>query len=398
MSIPPAFERDPTLASLETRVLHCGVDRGRPFVLLEDTVFYPEGGGQPCDLGTVNGVAVLEVQKREGEIRHYLAGAIPEGGASLQLDWIRRFDHMQQHTGQHLLTALAQDRFHWATTAFHLGTTVCDIELDTPAISAAGLDRLEEAVAEAIRARREVSARWVSPEAYGQEEVRSRGLPEGHEGGIRLVEIAGVDLNTCGGTHLRHTGEIETLKLLGTESIRGGTRLFFVAGRRARQRLGDHERRTASFRTLLGAPDEDLLPALQIRLDQLLALDRRCRKLEEELAGALSAALAARPDAFVEAHLEGRDAAFLQRLARMITGIDPAKVVFLTTEQAGQGLFFLGGGEVAALDVAAAGREVVSLLGAKGGGAGKTFQGKAPDLAARAQAVAHLKNLVAPCN
>ena len=396
MSIQPAYERDPTTASLETRVLHCGEERGRPFVLLEDTLFYPEGGGQPCDLGRVNGVAVVDVQKREGELRHYLATAIPEGAASLKLDWHRRFDHMQQHTGQHLLTAVAQDRFQWATTAFHLGATVCDIELDAPSLSAADLDRLEEAVAADIRARREVTARWVTLEAYGQETVRSRGLPEGHQGDIRLVAIAGLDLNTCGGTHLRHTGEIETLKLLGTESIRGGTRLFFVAGRRARQRLGDHERRTASFRTLLGAPDEELLPALQIKLDQLLVLDRRCRKLEEELAGSLAEALAARSETFVEAHLEGRDAASLQRLARMITGLAPAKVVFLTTEQAGQGLFFLCAGEAATLDVAAAGRGVAQLLGAKGGGAGKTFQGKAPDLAARAQAVAHLKTLVAP--
>ena len=396
MTMPPAYERDPTTASLATHILHCGEERGRPFVVLADTVFYPEGGGQPSDLGTVNGVAVVEVQKQAGELRHYLETAVPEGPAELKLDWTRRFDHMQQHTGQHLLTALAQDRFRWATTAFHLGATVCDIELDAPAISAADLDRLEEAVAAEIRARREVSARWVSPEAYGLQPVRSRGLPEGHQGDIRLVEIAGLDLNTCGGTHLGHTGEIEALKLLGTESIRGGTRLFFVAGGRTRQRLGLHERRNASLRALLGAPDDELLAALQIKLEQLLVLDRRCRKLEEELAETLSAALAARPEPLVEAHLEGRDAAFLQRLTRQILVIDPAKAVFLTTELAGQGLFLLGGGQGSALDVAAAGKAVALLLGAKGGGAGKTFQGKAPNLAGRDQALAHLQTLVRP--
>src|SRR5664279_2371787 len=334
-----AYERDPFASTLETRVLRSGEERGRPFVILEDTIFYPEGGGQPFDLGTVNGIPVLEVQKREGEIRHYLGGVLSAGTASLQLDWARRFDHMQQHTGQHLLTAVAQDRFQWATTAFHLGASVCDIELTAPSISLREMEQLEEAVAAEIRARLEVTARWVTTEGYAQESVRSRGLPEGHSGEIRLVQIAGLDLNTCGGTHLRHTGELEALKLLGTEGIRGGTRLFFVAGRRNRLRQGAHEQRNAGLRALLGAPDEDLVSALQIKLDQLLALERRARKMEEQLADFQAAELAVQPGSFVEAHLEGRDLAFLQKLARGILAVDPSKAVFLTTELGGQGLF-----------------------------------------------------------
>ncbi|HJW73091.1 MAG TPA: alanyl-tRNA editing protein [Geothrix sp.] len=387
----PAYEQDPFATALDTRILGGGDEKGRPFVLLEDTIFYPEGGGQPCDLGTVNGVAVLDVQKREGAIRHYLEAPATVGPASLKLDWNRRFDHMQQHTGQHLLTAVAQDRFKWETTAFHLGATVCDIELDAASISPAELERLEEAVAAEIRARREVKARWVSPEGYGQESVRSRGLPEGHQGDIRLVEITGVDLNTCGGTHLHHTGEIEAMKLLGTESIRGGTRLFYVAGGRLRRRLGAHELRNATLRALLGAPDEDLVPALQTKLDQLLALDRRSRKLEEELADYQAAALAARPGGLLEAHLEGRDMAFLQKLARGVLAVDPAKALFLTTESGGQGLFLLSAGEASSLDVPLVGKAVAAILGAKGGGAGKSFQGKAPSLAARPEALAYLQ-------
>jgi len=387
MPTRPAYERDPFLVSLDTRILHCGEEGGRPYGVLEDTLFYPEGGGQPCDRGTLNGVAVLDVQKRDGEIRHILGSALPEGPASLALDWARRFDHMQQHTGQHLLTALAQDQFQWETTAFHLGASVCDIELSAPSLSLRDMELLEEAVAAEIRACREVSARWVSASNYGKEAVRSRGLPEGHVGDIRLVQIEGLDLNTCGGTHLRHTGEIEALKLLGTEGIRGGTRLFYVAGRRARQRLDAHETRNAALRALLGAPDEELVAALQIKLDQLLALERRGRKLEEELAGFQAAALAARPDPLVEAHLEGRDMAFLQKLARQILEAAPAKALFLTSEVGGQGLFLLSAGEASSLDVPALGRAVAEVLGAKGGGAGRSFQGKAPGLAGRAQAL-----------
>jgi alanyl-tRNA synthetase len=393
MSPFPAYERDPFATSLETRILRSGEEKNRPWVVLEDTVFYPEGGGQPCDLGSLNGVAVLDVQKRNGEIRHYLAAPLPEGPASLKLDWTRRFDHMQQHTGQHLLTAVAQDQFKWATTAFHLGGTVCDIELDAPSVSPTELERLEEAVAAEIRARREVSARWVTVEAYGQDGVRSRGLPEGHTGDIRLVQIAGVDLNTCGGTHLRHTGEIEALKLLGTEGIRGGTRLFYLAGGRLRRRLGVHETRNATLRTLLGAPDEELAATLQVKLDQLQAAERRTRKLEEALAEHQAAALAAQPGALVEAHLEDRDMAFLQKLARDILAAVPAKAVFLTAESGGQSLFLLSAGEGSGLDVPGAGKAAAAILGAKGGGAGKVFQGKAPDLAGRAEALAKLREM-----
>jgi Ser-tRNA(Ala) deacylase AlaX len=387
----PAYERDPYATSLETRILRCGEEESRPFAVLEDTVFYPEGGGQPCDLGTINGVAVLDVQKRDGEIRHTLEAPLSEGPASLRLDWSRRFDHMQQHTGQHLLTAVAQDRFHWATTAFHLGATTCDIEVSATTLSPRELEQLEEAVAMEIRAHREIRARRVTPEAYLRETVRSRGLPEGHTGDIRLVDIAGVDLNTCGGTHLCHTGEIEALKLLGTESIRGGTRLFYVAGGRVRTRLGAHETRNAALRALLGAPDGDLPAVLQTKLDQLQAADRRARKLEDQLADLQAQALAASPESLVEAHLEGRDMAFLQKLARQILAVDPAKAVFLTAETGGQGLFLLSGGEASALDIPACGKAVAAILGAKGGGSGKNFQGKAPGLAARAEALAQLR-------
>ena len=387
----PAYERDALCRSLETRILSTATEGSRPFVTLEDTAFYPEGGGQPCDLGTINGVAVLDVQKRNGEIRHFVAAPLAEGPASLQVDWVRRFDHMQQHTGQHLLTAVAQDRFRWATTAFHLGSGVCDIELDAPTLTSAELTRLEEAVATEIRARHDITARLVTAEAYAQEAVRSRGLPEGHTGDIRLVQIGGVDLNTCGGTHLRHTGELEALKLLGTEGIRGGTRLYFVAGGRVRRRLGDHEARNAALRTLLGAPDEDLATVLQAKLDQMLALERRGRKLEEELAEVHAVALAGKPEGLVEAHFEGRDMGFLQKLARAVLHADPAKAVFLTAELGGQGLFLLSAGEGCGLDVPALGKSVAAVLGAKGGGAGKQFQGKAASLAERARALAILQ-------
>src|SRR5664279_1108977 len=145
--VPPAYEREPYRTALETSILEAGDDGGRPYAVLDDTIFYPEGGGQPGDHGLLNGIDVIDVQKTGGKLLHYLASPVAPGPARIQLDWVRRFDHMQQHTGQHLLSAVAQDRFSWQTTAFHLGPEVCDIELDARSLSVADREAREEAVA-----------------------------------------------------------------------------------------------------------------------------------------------------------------------------------------------------------------------------------------------------------
>ena len=385
-----AFERDPALTRLETTVLRVGEEAGRPFAVLQDTILFPEGGGQPPDHGCLGEVAVLDVQKRDGEVRHYLAAPVPTGPASLVLDWGRRFDHMQQHTGQHLLTAVAQERRGWATTAFHLGEEVSDIELDTPSISPEQLRALEEEVAAEIRRSRPVTCRRVALEDLPGLPVRSRGLPEGFQGEVRLVEIQGLDLNTCGGTHLGSTAELEALCLLGTESLRGGTRVFFVAGGRARSRMAAHEQRNAALRALLGAPDASLAEAAAARAEQQRLLERRMRRLEEELAELAAAALAAFPGDVAERHFEGRDLAFLQRAARLFTAQAPARTAFLTASLDGQHCFVLASGEASPLDTGALGRELAGLLSAKGGGSGRMFQGKAVSLEGRPKALARL--------
>jgi len=388
MKHAPRFEHDAYLKELATDLVETGVEDGRPFAVLADTVLYPEGGGQPADRGSIGEIAVVDVQRREGAIRHYLERPAERGPVTVRLDWRRRFDHMQQHTGQHLLTALAHDRFGWPTTAFHLGEELCDIELDVPALAPLQIEMLEEVVAAEIRASRPVSVRHVAPEDVGSLDVRTRGLPPGHRGEVRLVEIAGIDLNTCGGTHVRSTAEIEAIKLLGTEPMRGGTRLFYVAGGRVRRRLGAHEARTARLRSLLGTPDEEIVAAVETRLEQGRVTEKRVRALEEELAAALAEAMAARPDRVVSVHLEGKDAAFLQRVAKRLSGSD--KAVLLTAGAGEEGFFVLVAGTGVALDVQAAGREIAEAMGGRGGGSGRTFQGKVSSLAAREAALARL--------
>ena len=387
----PAYEREPFLRTLETDVVGAGDDRDHAFVVLADTILYPEGGGQPADRGRIGGSAVVEVRKHGDEIRHYLAGEPPAGRVTVELDWNRRFDHMQQHTGQHLLTAVAVREFGWQTTAFHLGEQGVDIELDAPRIAGEQLLQLEEAVAAEIRAARPVIARRVSPEEYARLPVRSRGLPEGHTGDIRLVEIAGIDTNTCGGTHLRNTAELEALKLLGTEPMRGGMRLFFVTGGRLRRLLGAHHARNAELRQVVGTSDDELVVGISAKLDQLKEAQRAIHTLEEELAVEAARSLAAGGEKIAEAHWAQRDLPFLQRVARELAQLAPDRVALLTAGEAEQGAFVLYAGEKVQIDLAAAGRRVAEILSGRGGGSGRVFQGKAGALSRRADALAHLR-------
>ena len=387
----PAYERDPHLTQLDTEVVAAGEEGGRPFVVLADTVLYPEGGGQPADRGTVGWAAVVDVRKVGGDIRHFLAGPAPSGQVRIELDWGRRFDHMQQHTGQHLLTAVAEQRFAWHTTAFHLGERLSDIELDTPGIRLEELAELEDAVAAEIRAARRVTSRHVSPEEYARLPVRTRGLPEGHAGSVRLVEIDGIDLNTCGGTHLRSTAEIEALKLLGTEPMRGGTRLFYAAGARVRRLYAVHHERNAELRRLLCTSDDELTSGLEAKLEQLKEAQHAVRDLEEELATVSAQVLAAGQDRVLSAHWPRRELQFLQRVAREVARLAPDRVVFLTSGEGEEGVFLVAAGDRAAIDVPETGRRVAELLGGRGGGSGRVFQGKATRLSRREEAAALLQ-------
>jgi Ser-tRNA(Ala) deacylase AlaX len=427
----PCFEREPYTCEIETELHGVGHEGERVFVLLADTILYPEGGGQPADRGWIGDARVLDVQRVHGELRHYvelfpmppgvrgegpaadsisgpIAVSLPAPGDAVhvRLDWPRRFDHMQQHTAQHLLTAIAADRFGWPTTAFHLGAEISDIELDVPVLDPDQIQALEEAVAAEIRAARQVTARRVPPEALATLAVRTRGLPQGHAGSVRLVAIEGIDLNTCGGTHLGSTAEIEALAILGTEPMRGGTRLHFVAGGRLRRRLAAQEVRGAELRKILGVPDEQVVAEAVARLEQVRALIRAVGRLEDALGDALVAGWAAEAAPLIQAHFADQGLPFLQSTARKLAGAAPGKSALLTAgdgrgtgagSTAGAFVWVVGQGSGGSVrwDPAGVGERIAAILGGRGGGKGGIYQGRATRLDRVAEAAALIEALMA---
>lgn len=389
---PLAYERDAYLTELDTEVVEVGDDDGRPYAVTPDTVFYPEGGGQPADRGTMGGVEVTGVVRVEGVVRHILSAPVVRRPVHQRIDWERRFDHMQQHTAQHVLTALALVRFDWPTTAFHLGPRISDIDLDVQDLSRGDLDRLEDAVNKEVRTARAVTVRYAESSRMQELGVRSRILPQDFDSDeVRLVEIEGIDLNTCGGTHVRSTAEIGAVALLGAEPMRGGTRVFFVAGDRVRRRLVEHELRNARLRSILDSADDDLPDVVELRITKEKQLARDRRRLTQELAEEVAVSLAAEPDSVVARHWDEHDMEFLQKLGRRLVEIAPGKVALLTAGVGREGLFVIAAGPEAPIDVAEAGPEVAAVMDGRGGGTGGVFQGRGARPAGRGEAAALLR-------
>ena len=370
------FYDDPALDRVRSVLVETGTQEGRPFVRLEETVFYPEGGGQPADRGTIGGVPVVDVQSRGAEVLHFLASPLQaKSGEEVEavLDARRRFDFRQQHTAQHLLTAVLADRHGQPTTSFHLGDRFVAIEVEGEPPSPKRLREVEVEVNALILENRPVSTRWVAPETLASLPVRTRGLPKDHVGEVRMVEIQGIDLNTCGGTHVTRLGEIQTLYLLGAERARGGARITFVAGGRVLAELQRAEGVQTALNARIGTAPEEFAAVLDGWAVERKRLARKVKDLEAQLAGPLGEALAAEAAPVLLRVLPTGGPELLRAVANAALARRPAAVVALVSAE--EGCFFVQSGPRGPEDVGAIGARLRDAIGAKGGGRGRVFQG-----------------------
>ncbi|NLP05286.1 hypothetical protein GX411_04990 [Candidatus Fermentibacteria bacterium] len=388
-----SFDRDPCLAVLKTRVAFCEPGGGGLFsAVFEDTIFHPESGGQPSDRGTVAGVELAGVLPGTGgEVVHLLPAPV-SGEVELVLDWPRRFDLMQQHTAQHMLSCLALSRFGWRTSAFHLGESRSDIELEVPSLAFEDLAPLEDAVNDVILENRRVTWRHAAPESVDMSEVRSRRLPKDPVNCMRLVEIEGLDCNNCGGTHVSSTGQVRLVKLTATERLRGGTRVFYLAGNRALTWTGEamlRERRLSRALTCSPAEQADSVERL---LERLKDSERRARAISTELAGILGREAAAGDGGVEHLHRDEPDMEFLRTAADTALSVRPGCRLLLTGGRM-EGVFLVAG----PVDwTAEAGPLAARILEGRGGGSGPLYQGRASRLDRTGEALDALRGLKDP--
>jgi alanyl-tRNA synthetase len=229
------YYEDSRCRQFQAAVVTARPEGGDTLVLLDATAFYPGGGGQPSDRGHLGDRPVRDVTVEDGEIWHRLEGtAAPGPSVEGRLDWERRFDHMQQHTGQHVLSRAFVEVAKADTRSFHLGDLAVTIDVDLPEPAPALLRRVEDLANRIVWEDRPVVTHVVPLERARAFPLRK---PPDVEGDVRVVEVEGFDWSACGGTHVARSAEVGMIAIVGTERYKGGTRVSFVCGGRALRRL-----------------------------------------------------------------------------------------------------------------------------------------------------------------
>ena len=324
---------DSYLRSLETQVqAQLQVD-GQPAVVLQQTCFYPEGGGQPFDTGTIAGVAVLAVQTRaDGAVVHTLAQSLPAGTlhVTASIDWSRRFDHMQQHSGQHILSQSFLEIAGAATAGFHLSAQRVTIDLMQAAFSAQQLAQVEQLANRIVQSNLPVHVSFPGPAELAALQLRK--VPEVNAP-LRVVAIGDFDRTACAGTHVAHSAEVALIKIIKVERSKGGQRVEFCCGQRA---LEDYQRKHATVSRAAAAlscapADVDGLLEQQLAAQQQLAKQLRAARdelLQHECALLLSQAAAGSGRRVVCRAWQARAPEELRELARLLAA-QPGALVLL---------------------------------------------------------------------
>ena len=271
------YYQDCYLREFDARVVETGNEGRR--VYLDRTAFYPASGGQPFDLGWLSGVRVLEVVDEGERIAHVVEHPVAAADVHGAVDWVRRYDHMQQHSGQHLLSAVFIELYGMETVSFHLGQEASTIDLEVSGIDAAQLRAVELRANEVVCENRPISVSF----HHAGEELGLRKASD-REGVLRVVSIAGLDRSACGGTHLHATGEIGPVLLRRLEKVRNTVRVEFLCGRRAvRRARADYD---ALFRVaqMLSSSLDDVPEAVAAQMESGREVEKQRRKLAADLA------------------------------------------------------------------------------------------------------------------
>lgn len=370
---------DSYLKSFTTKLLKQDQDEnGTYYVLLEETAFYPTGGGQPHDTGTLNDIPVINVEEIEGEIRHYITTPLTETSEIFgQIDWKRRFDHMQQHAGQHILSAAFEELFGYETVGFHLGQEIVTIDLAVENLTMEESIEVENLANKIILENRPIITKWISSAEISQYPLRKQ--PSVTEN-IRLVIIPEYDYNGCGGTHPSSTGQVGSIKILNWEKQRKNTRIQFVCGNRALKQLHEKQKILLDLTKLLNSPESGLVHSLT----RLIETTKANEKIIDDLQGSLIeyearqflAEKASINDRnFIVKVLHNRTMKELQKLARTITSLEIDAIVILIAENNQQLQIVLAKGKDIEENMNDVLNKVLPFINGKGGGSAKLAQG-----------------------
>lgn len=351
-------------------------------LILDRSAFYPTSGGQPHDTGTINGFAVVDVLDAGAEVVHVTAEPVPLGLVHCVVDGTRRYDLMQQHSAQHLLSALAADRLGWDTASVHFGATDSSIEFSVATAPSTALQQLEAWANAVCR-----EARAVSITFEPSTDAAANGLrkPSDRDGTLRVVTMAGVDRSACGGTHVAVSSEIGAILLGRTESVRGNVRLHFVAGDRVLRHAHSIDTTLADLATTWQCGSDELQALAGTRQQEIAALRRQVTALETEVAvariRALYDAAAVDPDGVRAVRYTAADdpASLLRQMALQGAGLVRARLII--TDPGHRTIYFATSAD-SGVDAGVRLKAALTGVAGRGGGNARLAQGSVVDVAA----------------
>jgi alanyl-tRNA synthetase len=362
---------------------------GRTAVVLDKSAFYPTSGGQIHDTGELGGAKVVEVTEDEdtGTVFHFVEGAAPAKGSAVhgKIDAERRRDFMQQHSGQHVLSAAFEKLFNMPTVSFHMGKsdTTCTIDLDAKALAPAQLEKAAKLANDVVLDDRPVAMHFVTPDEAKQRDVRKLPPLKANQTKLRLIEIREFDLNACGGTHVARTGQVGAVLIRKLEKVKQGFRVEFVCGARA---VGIAQKdfsvltdAAAAFTTHIWEVPQQI----RKQMDETKSAGKAQQKLLEELA-ALHAdkLLAETPEKngfrLIAQTFADRNVDFVKFLAHKLTADASRKAVALLASTAGQPTVIFGCTAGVELNMGALLKDAVTARGGRGGGSKEMAQGGVP--------------------
>jgi len=357
-------------------------------VYLNRTAFYPTSGGQPFDLGSIAGVAVRDVVDEGDRIAHLLAATLAAGPVACSIDWTRRFDHMQQHTGQHLISAVFEEMFNLRTVSFHLGAESATIDLEGGTVDARAAAAAEARANEVVWENRPVDVTYEDAAA-----VQGLRKASDRDGTLRIVSIHALDRSACGGTHVRSTGEIGAVLLRKIEKVRQAVRVEFLCGGRAVRRARADYEALNRVAQLYSASLDDVPGVVAAQAETSRAADKARRKLELDLAAYQGKELyqntAPGPDG-VRRAVRCAAAGSLEELRALAQNFTAQPQAIFVATLASPPSVLLATSADSGIDAGQKLKAALTEVGGRGGGAPRMAQGSVPDGALLDQVVEKL--------
>ena len=365
------YYNDPYLLEFDAKIIEARAVGDRLGLVLDKTAFYPTSGGQPNDLGMIDDVPLVDCLEDEasGNIIHVIEGSVTGPSVHARIDPARRADHMQQHSGQHVLSQAFVELFNWPTVSFHLGAVSCTIDLPADSVSREQAEAAEDLANRIVRENRSVAIRYIAPENISEAGLRK---PTDRSGDIRVIDIAGYDRSACGGTHVRTTGEIGPILITGIDRAKKQTRVEFISGGRVLKYARQANRTLESISQTISAAPFETASAVRALWDEHQRTRKRIEDFESELLDYEAAEFPV-SNGVAKATFKNRGIEKLKMLAVKICA-RPGTVVLLADEGDQLRVVFARSADVA-IDVAALLKKTLERFGGRGGGRPNLAQG-----------------------